>query len=390
MSTRKTLCFTGMGSQEEAQLKALFDTANAQVGKLWELAALESAEVLVIDVDSIYGHMTWLREHNGPRRIVALTSGERAEADHILRQPVKAESFAQLLRELAAAEPRSARVTAEAPAAPSGPPAPAAAPREPVAPPQPQSPPPPAEVMPRTDSPAPTHPGPAPVAATPTRPAPASAPSAAQPAAPIAPSAKDPEPVPEPAPPAREPHLADHLRPGALPGPVKLALDAAPVLVLDPKSQTYLGPAPLKPFSPYCQRVIRSEDWSAVTPGEFEKLKVELGGAQPFGRLLWLCGLLAGRGHIAEGYDPNQRYRLLKWPQIEREFPKHFRIATVMMKGPQSLTEIAEGAGVPLTEVSDFVNANLFSGQAEMEQPVPPPDPGAAAKSGLFGRFRPK
>ena len=198
-------------------------------------------------------------------------------------------------------------------------------------------------------------------------------------------------PEPEPAPaPARDPHLADYLRPGALPGPVKLGIEGAPPLVLDPKSQTYLGPATLKPFAPYCERVLRSDEWSAITPGEFEKLKAELGGAQPFARLLWLCGLLAGHGHIAEGFDPNQRYRLLKWPQIEREYPKHFRIATVMMKGPQSLTEIAEGAGVPLAEVSDFVNANLFSGQAEMEQPAPPADPNAAAKGGLFGRFRPK
>jgi hypothetical protein len=79
-------------------------------------------------------------------------------------------------------------------------------------------------------------------------------------------------------------------------------------------------------------------------------------------------GLAAGEGKLAPGYDPNQKYKLLKWPQIEREFPKHFRIATAMMKGPQLLTEIAEGSTVPLTEVIDFVNANLASGPADLRQ----------------------
>jgi hypothetical protein len=108
--------------------------------------------------------------------------------------------------------------------------------------------------------------------------------------------------------------------------------------------------------------VIRNDDWTAVTPHEFERLKTELGGAQPFARLQWLAALVAGEGRLAPGYDPNLKYKLLKWPQIEREFPKHFRIATAMMKGPQLLTEIAEGSSVPLTEVTDFVNAGRARG----------------------------
>jgi hypothetical protein len=126
-----------------------------------------------------------------------------------------------------------------------------------------------------------------------------------------------------------------------------------------------------------------------VTPHELERLKAELGGAQPFARLQWLAALVAGDGRIAPGYDPNQKFKLLKWPQIEREFPKHFRIATAMMKGPQLLTEIAEASSVTLGEVTDFVNANLATGMAEMESPPPPLDPNApSAKGGLLGRLR--
>ena len=64
------------------------------------------------------------------------------------------------------------------------------------------------------------------------------------------------------------------------------------------------------------------------------------------------------------GTSPNAKFKLIKWPQSEREFPKHFRIATVMMKGPASLTEIAEQSGASLAEVTDFVNANLATGYA--------------------------
>jgi hypothetical protein len=67
---------------------------------------------------------------------------------------------------------------------------------------------------------------------------------------------------------------------------------------------------------------------------------------------------------IAPGIDPNSLFKLNKWPQTEREFPKHFRIATVMMKGPAKLTDIAEQSGVPLAEVTDFVNASLATGYA--------------------------
>jgi hypothetical protein len=363
MAARKTLCFTGMGSQEEAQLSSLFQQVAGRLGGAWSLGGLNDADVLVIDVDSIYGHMTWLREHNTGRCIVALTAGERAEADHVLRQPLTGDALVALLSGLAGQ-------VADRPAAAA---APAATP----------------EPAPKAAKPAPKPaPEPAKPAAKPD-PAPVAKAEAAAPA-PVPAPAPMPEPAPEPAPPPRDPMLADYLRAGALPGPVKLAQDGAPVLALDPKSQTYAGPAALKGFAPYCGRVIRSEDWTAITPGEFEKIKGELGGAQPFARLLWLCGLLAGHGHIADGFDPNQKFKLLKWPQIEREYPKHFRIATVMMKGPQLLTEIAEGAGVPLAEVTDFVNASLYTGMAEMELPPPPPDPNAAQKGGLFGRFRQK
>src|SRR5690606_26544564 len=111
------------------------------------------------------------------------------------------------------------------------------------------------------------------------------------------------------------------------------------------------------------------------------------GTVHPSSRLLWLFALVHGEGQLAAGYDAQKNFRLLKWPQIEREYPKHFRIATVMMKQPATLAEIAEQSGAPLAEVVDFVNAYLAIGTAEMEVPPAPVEAGQQ-KSGFLGRLR--
>ena len=84
-------------------------------------------------------------------------------------------------------------------------------------------------------------------------------------------------------------------------------------------------------------------------------------------RLAWLCGLTLGNGQLLPGFTAARKFQLTKWPQIEREYPKHFRLATVMMKGPALAKEIAEAAGVPVTEVVDFVNAGLMTGAVVVE-----------------------
>jgi hypothetical protein len=84
-------------------------------------------------------------------------------------------------------------------------------------------------------------------------------------------------------------------------------------------------------------------------------------------RLLWLCGLSVGGGNLLPGHNPAKKFVLTKWPQIEREYPKHFRLATVMMKGPALTREIAEQAGVSEAEAIDFVNAGLVTGAVVVE-----------------------
>lgn len=327
--TIHSICFAGLSRDEQGQVEAAFREANA--GNRWQLASESEAAVVVVDMDSMYGQMSLMKALSNGKVVVALTAGSRVDTDYRLDRPVTAAGIARLLAEIEAGTPATPE------------PAPEAA----------------AEAAP------------APVAAA--EPAPAPAP--------------EPQPEPEPAAPSAEPRLAAFLRPGALAGPVRVQVEGAPPLVIDPAGQVYLSGQALKPLVPYATADIRESDLEPVDPARLPALAAELGGSHPLSRLAWLLALSGHGGQLAPGHGLNDRYRLLKWPQTEREFPRHFRIATVMMKGPALLTEIAELSSVPLPEVCDYVNAALASGVAESDQPVAS-EPEAAKGGGLLGRFR--
>jgi hypothetical protein len=136
--------------------------------------------------------------------------------------------------------------------------------------------------------------------------------------------------------------------------------------------------------------VVAREDFEPVSAPNWAAETAALGPAQSLNRLQWYGGLVAGKGKLFSEFDPAGRYKLGKWPQTEREFPKHFRIATAMMKAPATLEEVATASGVPLADVNDFVNASLVTGYAEFV-PEPPSEPLEPQKhSGLFGRLRGK
>jgi hypothetical protein len=193
-----------------------------------------------------------------------------------------------------------------------------------------------------------------------------------------------------PPPPPHERTLVDWLVVGALPGRMRYRRNAGPILLIDPITRQYHGPAPLKPLAGYFEGIVAEQDFEPAEAATWAREATALGPPQPLARLQWFGGLLAGKGALLPGHDPHGRYKLSKWPQTEREFPKHFRIATAMMKGPATLDEVAAASGVPLAEVVDFVNASLVTGYAEFvpEQPPEPTEP--PKSSGLFGRLRGK
>jgi hypothetical protein len=369
-----TFGLTGMDAATETSLKSAFAEASMRLGGRWPLVSEQDATHVVVDMDSMYGPMSWLRLHGAGKFVIGLTSSPRAQTDFHLAKPFNAESVAVLLQQIAP--------TGDA-AAPHGiTPAPAPQDQLPEELAKPVS----------EEAVAPNHRASAAIAATLDTPLAPPAPAVeARSAVPPAPSATAPvAPVVEtPSAPVAAPRdrtLIDWLAPGQLRGRVRLQRDGVPVL-LDLDDQQYFGPATLKPLTTHVEATLDAGDFVSVDAATWNRETSGLGQAQPLTRLLWFCALQTGKGRLMPGFDANARYRLLKWPQTEREFPKHFRIATAMMKGPATLEEVTATCGVTAMEVADFVNANLATGYAEpYRDPEPEPEP--QKSGGLFGRLR--
>ena len=357
------LGITGMDSNTESELRAAFAQAQARLGGRWVLAPEAEADHVVVDMDSMYGPMSWIRLHAAGKQVIGLTTSPRTQADHRLARPLDTEALASLLGaiagERAAAVPEASESAGAPPSFtdPISASAPDGAEERPAA----------------ADMP-------------PVAPAEADASDAvAWEATPSQPAASEPAPEAPRAPSVRERGFSDWLAPGALSGRWRFVRGGASV-AFDADARVYHGPTALKPLAPLFEGPISRDDLELLEGSAWTS--AASGGAQPLARLQWYGGLLAGKGALLPGNDPDGRYRLLKWPQTEREFPKHFRIATAMMKGPATLPEVAASSGVTVEEVADFVNASLATGYAEF---VPPPAPESAEPSrsgGLLGRLR--
>lgn len=369
MNQPASVFFTGMDPMDAEQLCALFNDINRRTGNRWTLAGNgDEAEVLVIDVDTLYGHMTWLRAQTTGQTIVALTQGEsQTDADFSLRRPVTVDAMRRLLQGLQAGgqkadAPRPGSTMAAEPA-----PAPAI----PVA----HEPRPEARSAPEaTSEPV--------IAVTAHEPATAAAPPVevpAEAAVPRSPSSKE-------APAERK--LIDALLDGSIPaGPQRLDLAGLAPLALDVAQKIFLCGNGIKSYLPHTRIALEDGNWATLTDGQFNVLREELGGSQPLGRLVWLAALGGSDGMIVGG-RPGARYRLSRWPQVEREFPRHFRIATTMMKGFQTPEEISGISGAALDEVNDFISASLVTGFAEIEPEASAEDSAPAPPRSLLERLR--
>ena len=377
-----TLGFTGMDSSTEAALTAAFQQAGSRLGNAWQLKPEAEADHVIVDMDSMYGPMSWLRLHAAGKRVIGLTSAARTQTDFHLARPFDADSVAALLRSVstgADTAPGPAKAAPAPAAVPSGM-SPSPVPQDLLPEEHPQP------VDEEAEAPAPAPRLPASVEAGTLAPTTVNpAPLAAAPA----PAAPEAAPVAAPARPPRERCFADWLAPGVLSGRFRYRKAPEPLLI-DADARQYFAIPALKPLADVIDGVVTRDDFQPIDAASWARESAPLGAAQPLNRLQWFGGLIAGKGELLSEFDPAARYRLGKWPQTEREVPKHFRIATAMMKGPATLDEVAAASGVPLADVADFVNASLVTGYAEVvpevvAEPVETQKPG-----GLFGRLRGK
>lgn len=354
MALAKRIATVSVPAAELDHLQQLLDRARSKLPRPWIWSSEGEADVLLIDVDSVYGHMDWLRAHGSGRRVISLTSNAAAEHDLLLLRPATLEGLVAALRGYEVAPQPLSRIEADEPVledvAPAAPVAPVRA---------------------------------APAVQPITVQVPAVTAAAVAAAAPASNVIRLPEPPSDQSP---ERTLAEWCVPGALGRVMRLQRGELPALTIDVDNDCYYGPNVLKPLIPYCEGAIRREEWEVVSAPVLSGLR-EAGGSLPLGRLLWLYALTSSNGQLLPGLDLNGRYRLTRWPQAEREFPKHFRIATVMMRGTATLADISEQSTAPLADVIDFVNAYTVAGAVEMEGAAQPAANEAGA-TGLLARLR--
>lgn len=303
------LSFSGFDRDDEAKARQLFEGLGLPG---WSIAEEAAADVVLVDLDSMYGQMAWMRGFAPGVLTIGLTQALRADTTYRLEAPLTATGLAAVLGTIGSAG------AAPGPAPGNGrakTPAPVPPPREAEArPPRPVEPPPTA-------------------------------------------------PVSAPSPPSTAPRLATRLTTGS--GAFSARAPGLPELVVDLDRQQFAPGRSLKALLPYATLDPTRIALSPLTPEAVAEALARAGEPQPLARLAWLLALGGGEGRL-QGHPPGTRFQLDRWPQVEREFPKHFRIATVMLKAPATVEEIAAASGASEAEVADYVNAALAAGHASV------------------------
>ncbi|WP_397606990.1 hypothetical protein [Silanimonas sp.] len=296
------LSFSGFDRADEAKARALFE--GLHLGD-WALSDEAGADAVLIDLDSMYGQMAWMKGFDAGKVAIGLTQALRADTAYRIDAPLEAEALRAVLLAIAGGPPASA---------------------------------------PAVETPMP---------------------EAAVVVASAAVSAPSPTRTTLEAPAVAAPASANRLaaRLARATGPFAVQFGGLPRLVVDPASQQFAPGKSLKALIDYGHADLPAESIETLDGDAATAALRAAGDPQPLSRLTWLLALGGGAGRLLD-HAPGTRFQLGKWPQAEREFPKHFRIATVMLKAPATLTEIASASGASEAEVADYINAALAVGHA--------------------------
>jgi hypothetical protein len=337
----KTFFSLALSGLSEAEVKQVLATLDSPGLDKWSLSEGGNSDLLIVDVDSVWGHMDWLRALAEGRHSVAYTEQKSIrDCEILLRKPLDSNRLAEILLQLQNGD------------APTRAPAPAAASTASPAPRQ----------SPATE---PVAEAPAPVSKLPEHepevaytPASQIEPAAAiEDARDVAANSKDNALSDE------SQTVGDLLLTGGITEPVLVELAGDLQLVIDPTQHVYRAPPQLKPIQKLLDAPLVHMHPVAADDEQLQ----HAGPQQPMVRLLWFAALSASEGQLAPHLDPDAIWRLTRWPQIEREFPRHFRIATAMMKRPGTLEEVAAAAKSPVEDVAAFINAYYLAGYVAPE-----------------------
>ena len=84
-----------------ARVHAMLDDQRTRLEARWRPAHHGNADVLLIDAESVYGHMDWLRAQASGRLVVAMASSQESyDPDLWLRSPVQASDLVAVLNRI--------------------------------------------------------------------------------------------------------------------------------------------------------------------------------------------------------------------------------------------------------------------------------------------------
>ena len=349
MSTTRTIAITGASEQDVARIASLLEKHRGKLSTPWENGEAAHADLLVVDIESMYGQMDWLRARSRGRLVVAYTSAaEPVEPEFSLRKPAVSSDLVALLNRIS--ENMGSGKLEAAPMRPAN-----------------------AESYEAAHAPEPV------VRLADRKPAA----SGAEPK-PIAAVVEAPAEIKVVHP---ETYRVDELLSvlDANDGPVRLVHEGLPSIIIDPARQRWYAGVALKALWDWAKLPLRRSELIHLNAAEFAAA-TEILPAQPYPRLVWFAHLARSEGQLDAGLPADGRYRLTRWPQVEREFPKHFRIATAMMSGSGTIEDIAAQSKAGASDVVEFVNAYNALGYVDCEAQLPVTSPGD--RSGLLERVR--
>ena len=107
MSTTRKIAVTGTSEQDAARIAALLERHRHKLSSSWESAQAADADLLLVDVESTFGQMDWLRARSRGRLVIAYTSAsEPLEPEFSLRKPVVSGELVALLNRISAGHER--------------------------------------------------------------------------------------------------------------------------------------------------------------------------------------------------------------------------------------------------------------------------------------------
>lgn len=196
------------------------------------------------------------------------------------------------------------------------------------------------------------------------------------------------EPVVEPEPEYVGPvNLAEAIALGMATSARKMTGPDGAELVLDPEHNAYhFESTSLKPLEIILQQP--ADRWTPVYSDTLAKARAA-NAAQSLERLRWFAGLIATPGILGRKLSRSEHYKLNRWPETEREFPKHFRIAKALLKEHATADEVVVASGMPYEDVVDYMNASDAAGRLEAAASlkVEQAEPTASRTSRLMSRL---